>query len=442
MTDPHAPTDHPRADGRRDETTREETTRRGFLKAAGAVSAGALLAPLGAGSLRAGGADTLRVGLIGCGGRGRGAAIDCVRSSEGVKIVALGDAFEYRIAETAKLLEDRIGDAFDVKEELRFVGLDAYEKVLACRPDLVILATPPGFRPVHLRAAVEAGIHVFAEKPVAVDPPGVRSVIESARMASEKGLAIVAGTQRRHQTPYVETIRRIHDGAIGDVVAAEAYWNQGGLWVRERERGENDVRWQIRNWLYFPWLSGDHIVEQHVHNLDVLNWVMRAEPVKVVGMGGRQVRTGAEYGCIFDHFAIELEYPGGVRAHSYCRQIDGTTPRVAERIVGTRGVAEPDGRIEGPNAFRYRGESENPYVREHADLVASIRAAEPLNEGERIAKSTLTAIMGRMAAYTGKEVTWEFAMQSKLDLTPPEEAFRTGVLPVADVPVPGRTPLV
>jgi len=418
-------------------------TRREFLAASAAVSASALLSPLARGQLHAGGTDTIRVGLIGCGGRGTGAAVNCVESSPGVRVVAMGDAFADRLATSAGHLAERLpSEAFDVPESRRFVGFGAYREVLQSGVDLVLLATPPGFRPAHLRAAIDAGVHVFAEKPVAVDPPGVRAVIAAAEAARSRGLAIVAGTQRRHQAPYLETMRRIHDGAIGEIVGGQCYWNQGGLWVHERQPAYTDLEWQLRNWLYFAWLSGDHIVEQHVHNLDVLNWAFRAHPQRVLGTGGRQVRTGPEYGHIFDHFAVELEYPGGVRATSQCRQIDGTDSRVNERLVGTLGVAEPSGRIEGKNPFRYRGEPRNPYVQEHADLIAGIRAGDPLNEGQRIAESTLTAIMGRMSAYTGKEVTWAFAMQSELDLTPPASAFETGELPAGDVPVPGRTPLV
>lgn len=418
------------------------TTRRDFLKTSAAVTTGAMIAPMAAGRLFASGADTLRVGLIGCGGRGTGAAIQCAQAAPGIEIVAMGDAFRDRLDGSAKHLADQLGDRFRVHEEMRFTGIDAYKKVLGCGIDIAILATPPGFRPEHLRAAVDAGVHVFMEKPVAVDPVGVRVVIDASAKADAEGLSIVAGTQRRHQASYLETMQRIHDGAIGELVGGQCYWNQGGLWVHERKAEYSDLSWQIRNWLYFAWLSGDHIVEQHVHNLDVMNWAFRANPVKVVGMGGRQVRTDSKYGNIFDHFSVELEYPGGVRCQSLCRQIDGTASRVGERIVGTKGVAAPAGRIEGENPYRHRDDSVNPYVQEHADLIASIRAGEPLNEGRRIAESTLVAIMGRMSAYTGKEVTWDFAMKSTLDLTPPAEAFRTGVLDVPPVPVPGKSPLV
>jgi predicted dehydrogenase len=268
----------------------------------------------------------------------------------------------------------------------------------------------------------------------------VRSVLASSEQAAQKGLGIVAGTQRRHEASYIETIKRIHDGAIGDVTAAQCYWNQGGLWNHARQPSWSDMEWQVRNWLYFPWLSGDHIVEQHVHNLDVINWVMKTHPAKALGMGGRQARTGPEYGNIYDHFTIEYEYPNGVRVLSMCRQQDGTATRIGEHVVGTKGTSNPANSIRGASRYRFEGQQTNPYVQEHADLIASIRAGKPLNEGKQIAESTLTAIMGRMSTYTGHEVTWEQALNSKLDLMPATLAF--GPLPVPPVPVPGKTPLV
>jgi len=279
------------------------------------------------------------------------------------------------------------------------------------------------------------------EKPVAVDPVGVRSVIASSELARSKGLAVVAGTQRRHQASYLELMRRIKDGAIGEVVGGQCYWNQGELWVVKKTPEMSDMEWQCRNWLYFTWLSGDHIVEQHVHNIDVMNWAIGALPVKAMAMGGRQVRTAPEYGNIYDHFAVEFEYPEGVRVQSMCRQIPGCADRIEERIVGTRGSAFGYGEIKGPEPWKFEGEEMNPYVQEQADLIASIRKGEPLNEGRRIAESTLCAVMGRMSAYTGRAISWEWAMNnSMLDLTPPN--FELGDLPVEPVAVPGVTPLV
>lgn len=385
------------------------------------------------------GSDTIKVGVVGCGGRGTGAAFNCVASSEGVEIHALGDLFGDRLASSREQML-KLEGAFQAKEEHCFSGWDAIDKVLATDVDLVILATPPHFRPEHLTKAVAAGKNVFMEKPVAVDAPGVRKVIAASKLAAEKGLGIVAGTQRRHQASYLETIRRIHDGAIGEVVAGQCWWNQGGLWMKPRQESWSDMEWQLRNWLYFTWLSGDHICEQHIHNLDVMNWVLDATPVKATGLGGRQVRTDPAYGHVFDHFAVEYEYPGGVLIQSSCRQIDNTAGRVGERIVGTKGTADPRNWIGGPNEWTWEGEARGPYEQEHTDLIASIRAGEPLNEGVRVAGATLTAILGRMSTYTGQAVTWEQAMSSEEDLSPP--AYEFGPLAVPPVAMPGKTRLI
>jgi predicted dehydrogenase len=421
-------------------------SRRDFVKMTGTVSLAMATAGLGTSSrlfaANVAGTDTIRVGLIGCGGRGSGAAGDCINAAEGVELVAMGDLFEDRLRGSLNNLQGGLpAEKFKVTDDTAFWGFDAFEKVIATDCNLVILATPPGFRPLHLKAAIEAGKHVFMEKPVAVDPVGVRSVIASSDLAAQKGLGIVTGTQRRHQASYVETIKRIHEGALGEIVAAQCYWNQGGLWAVQKQEGWSDMEWQVRNWLYFTWLSGDHIVEQHVHNLDVINWVLQAHPVKALGLGGRQARTDPVFGHIYDHFAIDYEFPNGVHVMSTCRQIDGTAGRVSENVVGTQGKANPGGSIRGETPFRYEGPNPNPYVQEHADLIASIRAGQPLNEGRQIAESTLTAIMGRMSAYTGQEVTWEWAMnESQLDLSPPK--YEMGDLPVPPVAIPGQTPLV
>jgi predicted dehydrogenase len=288
---------------------------------------------------------------------------------------------------------------------------------------------------MHLKAAVEAGKHVFMEKPAGVDPTGIRSVLASSKLAEEKKLAIVAGTQRRHQKRYVETMKRLHAGAVGDIVTGRCYWNQGGLWMRPRQSEWSDVEWQIRNWNYFTWLSGDHIVEQHVHNLDVMNWALQAHPVRCVGMGGRQARTHSNYGHIYDHFAVDYEYPNGVRVMSMCRQIDGTASDVSEHVVGTMGTADCSGSIRGKNTWQFQGDEQNAYVQEHTDLVTSIREGKPLNEGRQLAESTLTAIMGRMSAYTGQAVTWEEALNSPMNLMP--EKLELGSKPVDPVAVPG-----
>ncbi|MCI0697116.1 Gfo/Idh/MocA family oxidoreductase [candidate division KSB1 bacterium] len=412
-------------------------TRREFLKTSTAATAGLMASSNFAFGFAA--SETIRIGLIGCGGRGTGAAKDCVESSPGVEIVALGDLFEDRVNQCKEQLRVAIGDRFKVTDDHCFAGFGAYKNVIASEVDLILLATPPGFRPMHLRAAIEAGKHVFMEKPVAVDPVGVRSVMESSDMATQKGLAIVAGTQRRHHRGYVEALKRIHGGAIGDIVAAQVYWNQGGLWMRPRQPGWTDMEWQARNWLYFTWLSGDHIVEQHIHNIDVANWALQSHPVKAVGVGGRQVRVDPAYGHIFDHFAIEFEYPNGARVSSMCRQIDGTASQVSEHIVGTKGTSNASSWIRGAKPWRMETDAPNPYVEEHRDLIASIRKAQPLNEGRQVAESTLTAIMGREAAYTGQAITWDEILNAELDLTP--KSFSFGPLPVPPVAVPGATKL-
>lgn len=416
-------------------------SRRSFVKRTSLAAAGGLMA---SGHFAyAGATDTLRIGLVGCGGRGTGAANNCVQSAPGIELVAMGDLFEDRLTESKKQLRKALGDSYKVDADHEFLGFDAYQKVIDSDVDLVLFATPPHWRPQHLRAAVEAGKHTFIEKPVAVDPAGIRSVMESARMADQKGLAIVAGTQRRHDPAYIETMQRIHDGAIGDLVTAQVYWNQGGLWVRERMPGMSDLEWQTRNWLYFTWASGDHVVEQHVHNIDVANWAFQAHPVKALATGGRQTRVDPSYGHIFDHFMIEFEYPEGQHVTSMCRQQDGTARRVGERIIGTQGTSDAHTQIQGENPWEYEvrpSEKVNPYVQEHTDLIASIREGNPLNEGQRVAESVLTAIMGREAAYTGQEITWDQVKNATLDLGPASYDFGEE-FPIPPVPVPGETTL-
>lgn len=389
------------------------------------------------------GTETIRVGIIGSGGRGTGAARDCINSSPGIQIVAIGDAFMDRAKGCWEKLKEEFPDNIKATEDTLFDGIDNYEKVLAADVDMVILAAPPGFRPVHLRAAVEANKHIFAEKPVAVDPVGIRHVMETADMAREKGLAIVVGTQRRHHKGYQEAIKRIQDGAIGDIVGGQCYWIQEGLWHRDREEGWSDLEWQMRNWLYFDWTSGDIIVEQHVHNIDVMNWIMGGPPVKCQAAGGRPARTAPHYGNIYDHFDVEYEYENGVRIISMCRQWENGFRRIEERVVGTKGTADPQGKIFGPNAWEFSGpeDMKQAYVQEHVELIKAIRSGEPINELTRVAESCLTAIMGRMAAYTGKQVSYRWALRaSELDLTPARLEF--GPNEVNPVPVPGVTPLV
>jgi predicted dehydrogenase len=423
----------------------DTVTRRSFIQTTAAATAAFAIH----GGVRAHGSEIIRVGVIGCGGRGTGAARDCLRGANGVELVALGDLVPDRLADCrAQLDKAAAGDpAFAAKlkvtDERCFTGFDNYQKVLAADVDLVILAAPPFFRPTHLAASVAANKHIFAEKPVAVDAAGIRSVLETYRLAKQKGLAVGVGTQRRHQDQYLETLKRIHDGAIGSVMSGQVFWNQGGLWNKERLADWTDAEWQIRNWLYFTWLSGDHIVEQHVHNIDVANWVLGAHPVKAIGAGGRQSRTDPKYGHIYDHFAVDFEYPSGARVMSMCRQIQGTRSRIGEHFIGTTGSAEMKNEgtstILGAKAWTWQPPEKriSPYVQEHTDLVASIRAGNPLNELEEVAHSTLTAIMGREAAYTGQEVTWDEILNAEQDLTPPQVAF--GPMNVPPIPMPGET---
>ena len=416
-------------------------TRRAFLQTTAAATAALTLSQIASVAHAQTSSDKIKVGLIGCGGRGTGAAQDCILTNDGVELVAMADVFPDHMNASKEALKKALDKKYVVKDENCFLGFDAYQKVLASDVDLVILATPPGFRPRHIAAAVDAGKNIFAEKPVATDPEGVRLVLDAAKKVKEKKLAFVCGTQRRHDVGYNEIVKRIHDGEIGELTGGSCYWNQGGLWMKPRQSEWSDMEWQLRNWLYFTWLSGDHICEQHVHNLDVMNWCFDAHPVSAYGMGGRQVRTDPAYGHIFDHFAIEYTYPNGAKVLSMCRQIDGTDARVSEYLVGTKGKSDPAGSLKGEKPYRFQRPKDalGPYQQEHKDLVESIRKGEPLNEAQRIAESTLTAIMGRMSAYTGKEVTWEVAMESKLNLFP--DKVEMGPIATPAVAVPGKEQL-
>jgi len=396
-----------------------------------AIAAGAVPRAFGATT----GSDRLRVGVIGCGGRGTGAAKNCLDAAPGVEIVALADLFQRQT--------DRARERFKVAPDRCFSGFDCYTKLLATDVDMVILAAPPGFRPSHFAAAVAAGKHVFMEKPVAVDPVGVRQVIESAKLAKEKRLGVGVGTQRRHQASYQEVMKRVLDGDIGELVGGQCYWNGESIWFREKKdwlAGLTDFEWQCWNWYHWDWLSGDQIVEQHIHNLDVINWALGGTPVKFYGMGGRQNR-GSIPGNIWDHFAIEMEYANGARVTSMCRHTPKSSTRIGERVVGTKGSSDCTNYIRGAKAYEYQGPTPNPMVQEHTDLIASIRSGQPLNEGEQVALSTLTAIGGRMSAYTGREISWNWLMNaSKLDIFPKQIGPGPGVF--TPVPMPGKVELV
>ncbi len=421
-------------------------SRRQFLKgSSAAIIGGTMAGTLSIGrSAYAAGDDQIKIALIGCGGRGTGAATQALSTKGNVKLIALGDAFRDRLEGAYNGLK-HFGDKLDVPEDRKFVGFDAFEKVISTDGvDLVILATPPGFRPIHLAAAVKAGKHVFMEKPVATDAPGVRSVLASAAEAKKKNLAIGVGLQRRHQKNYMETVKRLHDGAIGDINTLRVYWNGAGVWVKPRQPNQTEMEYQMRNWYYFNWLCGDEICEQHIHNLDVGNWVKQGHPVKANGMGGRQVRVGKDYGEIFDHHFVEFEYADGSRMFSQCRHIPGAWSNIDEHVVGTKGTSHVANSIDifGGESWKFKGDSPNPYQLEHDDLFASIRNGSPLNEGEYGATSTMTSILGRMATYSGKVVNWDEAINSEISLLPKDFSFDATppVLPGPDGMYPCAVP--
>ena len=391
-----------------------------------------------------GGRGKLRVGLVGCGGRGTGAAANALRADPETELVALGDTFADQIAACLVSLTETpdVAARVHVDEDHRFVGFDAYRGVIESS-DVVLLATPPHFRPLHVRAAVEAKKHLFVEKPVATDPAGVRSMMASAASAREQRLAFVTGLCYRYENKKRETLRRVHAGDIGTIRAIQTTYNTGGLWHRGRKPEWSDMEWQVRNWLYFTWLSGDHIVEQHIHSLDKALWTMGDEPPEsCVASGGRSVRTGPEFGDVFDHFNTVYTWKNGVRAFSSCRQWDGAATDVSDHVFGSAGIARLQAaQIEGPKAWRYQSEEpDDMYQNEHDALFASIRAGEPIHDGDIMCKSTLLAIMGRLSAFTGQTVTWEQALASELDLSPPEYAW--GAREVAPVARPGVTKFV
>lgn len=411
---------------RQKDLSRREFVKRGAMATATVTAFNVLKSP------QARAAAPIRVGLIGCGGRGKGAATDAMKAAEDVEVVALADIFKDRVESARKLLADQMDVTVD--RDMCFLGWDAYEKVLQTDVDYVILATPPVFRPPLLTAAVEAKKHVFMEKPAAVDAPGIREIMRAGRRAKSLGLSIVAGTQRRHQKHYVETIRRIHDGAVGEIVAARAYWCGGPIGFHKREPDWSDMEYQIRNWYHFLWLSGDHIVEQHVHNLDVVSWAMGGmHPVKAFGYGGR---AWQKRGNIWDHHTVDFEFENGVHLSSMCRQIANCAGNVSEFVVGTKASSNCANWIGGRGReWKFEGESPNPYVQEHADLIESIRKGEPLNEAQNVAESTMTAIMGRMAEHSGQVLTWEEALKSDEKLGPDKPTL--GPVKLRPVAVPG-----
>lgn len=423
-----------------------ETNRRDFIKA-GTVATLAAAAP----AVHAAGNEKIKVGLVGCGGRGSGAVAQSLASDPSVVVHALGDVFEPKVTYLEADIKKRYKDRVDVVDRT-FSGLDAYKKVIDSGVDVVLLATPPGFRPMHLEYAINAGKHVFCEKPVAVDAPGIRKCLELVEISKKKNLAIVAGTQRRHQRPYLEVAKRIQDGAIGEIVAGRCAWNGNGIWFNKRRDGESDIEYQLRNWYHFLWVCGDHIVEQHVHNIDVINWFTGGHPLKAVGMGGRIGNSPArpdgdpnEVGHIFDHFAVEFEYANGVKISSYCRHYPGPED-VSELVVGTKGsirTAGGDNVIINGKRMEFGG-GKDPYVQEHIDLISSIKAGGKLiNELQNVTESTMSAIMGRMACYYAVKptLTWEQALASKED-TMPKNLDLKAEHKIGPVPQPGKSKFI
>lgn len=426
------------------------SSRRQFLQSGAIATAGAAcLSTLSSSVVHAAGDDVLKVGIVGCGGRGTGAASQALRADKNVKLVAMGDAFADRLESGLAQLKVQkdIADKIAVDEEHKFVGFDCTEKLLASGVDVILLCSPPHFRPAQMKAAIEAGVHVFCEKPVAVDAPGVHTVMEACKQAKEKNLSVVSGLCWRYHPAVIEAFKRMHDGQIGKIVAMECSYNTGFLWNHGRKDSWSDMEFQMRNWLYYTWLSGDHIVEQHIHSIDKLGWAMHDQPpIAATGTGGRQVRVEPAFGHIYDHFAIQFEYADGLKGFSRCRQQGGCANDVSDHFWGTNGtchIKSENTSIEGPNAWAYSppdGKDHNMYQLEHNELFASIRNGQTINNGEYMTRSTMLAILGRMAAYTGKRITWEEALNSKEKLGP--EKYEFGAVPFPEVAMPGITEFV
>ncbi|MFK7817955.1 MAG: Gfo/Idh/MocA family protein [Planctomycetaceae bacterium] len=399
--------------------------------------------------------ETIKIGLVGCGGRGRGAASQALTTKGPTSLVAMADAFDDQLQPARKMLINQHSDKVDVPEERQFVGFEAYKQLLEQDIDLIILATPPGFRPLHFEAAVNKGKHVFMEKPVAVDAAGVQRVLDATRKAKENDLLVQVGLQRRHETRYRETIKRLQDGAIGDINFMRAYWNGAGVWTRPRKSGQTEMQYQMRNWYYFNWLCGDHITEQHIHNLDVINWLKNGFPVEAEGMGGREVRTSKEHGEIFDHHMVEFTYADGSKMLSQCRHIPGCKNSVSEWAHGSKGTANISRQLiemASGEKWKFNKKEMAPgepggHQNEHHDLFRDLRAGVLPNEGEYGAMSTMTSILGRMATYSGKLIKMDKALAQGRVVSPVDQ-FTTfdqdpPVMPREDmtyaVPIPGKT---
>ncbi|MCO5239557.1 MAG: Gfo/Idh/MocA family oxidoreductase [Chitinophagaceae bacterium] len=427
-----------------------QTTRREFVKNSSLLAGGMLVAPLlSKANYFSGADDAIRIALIGCGGRGTGAASQALSTKQNVKLVAMADAFQDRLDHSYKSISEEIdAKRIDVPEDRRFVGFDAYKQAIALA-DVVILATPPGFRPIHFTEAVKQGKHVFMEKPVATDPAGVQKVLAAAAIAKQKKLNVVAGLQRHYQYSYRELFKRKE--VIGDIISAQAWWDGDGVWVHPRKEGQTEMEYQMRNWYYFNWLCGDHITEQHIHNIDVINWFKGSYPVKAQGMGGREVRKGKDYGEIFDHHFVEFHYADGSVLNSQCRHHPKTMSKVDELLIGTKGkifagaanIVDHKGKV----LYQFDRKTENnPYQTEHDELFEAIAKGQfKFSDAENAAKSTMTSIIGRMATYSGQVIDWDKAINSGIDIQPKEYdwAATPPIVPNADglypVAVPGVT---
>lgn len=430
--------------------TTKTITRRDFIKASSVAASAAALGFSSERPVTATGKDAVKVALIGCGGRGTGAARDCLEAGKvagiNVKFTMLADVFSDRLSRSREEL-DKLG--VQVTAGGCLLGFDAYKKVMESDVDLVLLTTPPNFRPIHFAAAVAAGKHVFMEKPVAVDPPGCRSIIESGKQADAKRLSVVTGTQRRHERGYLGVAQAVKDGAIGKVLGGTIHFCLGGGGPGMKPAETPDWEWMIRHWGGWSELSGDHIVEQHVHSIDVMNWFLGTHPINCVSFGGRARRKG---GNMYDFFSSDYEFPGGVHIHSLCRQVNGTWGRVGQMFRGDKGIVDLQGLVAADKTYvggadrksritlpKVEGH-ENSYIQEHADLLASIVAQKPINEARAIAESTLTAIMGRISAYSGDQVTWDEMMESSFVCKPSAADFEAGTvkMPPEVPPVPGK----
>ncbi len=434
----------------------KKQARRDFLKSTAMITGATVLSTTPLAGAFASGSDVIKVALIGCGSRGTGAAFQALSTNQNVKLVAMADAFQDRLDSSYKILADKFKDKVDVPKERQFVGFDGYLKAIPLA-DVVILVTPPGFRPDHFEEAVKHNKHVFMEKPLAVDSPGIRKVLAAAKEAEKKKLNVVVGFQRRYQENYVNVIDRVHEGAIGKVHSGQVYWNSGGVWVKPREAGQTEMEYQMRNWYYFNWLCGDHIVEQHAHNLDVANWVLGSYPVSAQGTGSQAWRTGKDYGEIYDNHAVEFTYADGSVIYSQCRHFEGTSNRVDETFQGSNGKvylsASNRGVIwdaSGNELYNHNTKgNKNPYQTEHDLLFEAIANNEhKFNDADRSAKSTLTSILGRYASYSGKVLSWEDALNSEINLMPDRLAWdalpkvlpdEKGIYPIAQ---PGKTVVV